>query len=58
MLMYFQHIHLFWNVADPFKPLTYSAQINFDITIWNGLCSAMHGQNILYLVSKLNFVTM
>ena len=41
------------NVADPVKPLTsYSAQINFDITIWNGSCSAMHGQYILYLVSK------
>ena len=37
----------------PVKPLTsYSAQINFDINIWNGSCSAMHGQYILYLVSK------
>ena len=51
--MSFQHILLFWNVADPVKPLTsYSAQINFDITIWNGSCSAMRGQYILYLVSK------
>ena len=34
---------LFWNVADPVKPLTsYSAQIKFDITIWNGSYSAMH----------------
>ena len=40
--MPFQHIRLFWNVAEPVKPLTsYSAQINFDITIWNGSCSAM-----------------
>ena len=32
--MYFQHVPLFWNVADPVKPLkSYSAQINFDITI-------------------------
>ena len=39
---------LFWNVADPDKPLnSYSAQINFDITIWNGSCSAMHDQYIL-----------
>ena len=31
------------NVADPVKPLnSYSAQINFDTTIWNGSCSAMH----------------
>ena len=48
-----EDIPLFWNVADPVKPLTsYSAQIYFDFTIWNGLCSAMHGQYILYLVSK------
>ena len=39
---------LFWNVADPAEHLTsYSAQINFDITIWNGSCSAMHDQDIL-----------
>ena len=51
--MSFQHIPLFWNVADPVKLLTsYSVQINFDITIWNGSCSAMHEQYILYLVSK------
>ena len=32
--MSFQHIPLFWNVADLAKPLTsYSAQINIDITI-------------------------
>ena len=31
----FQHVPLFSNVADPVKPLnSYSAQINFDITIW------------------------
>ena len=30
------------------KPLnSYSAQISFDITIWNGSCLAMHGQYIL-----------
>ena len=35
----FQRVPLFWNVADPVKPLnSYSAQINYDITIWNGLC--------------------
>ena len=56
-----QHIPLCWNMADPIKPLpSYSAQINFDITIWNGLCSVMHGQ-YMYLVSlkkedKLNCV--
>ena len=44
----FQHIPLFWNVTDPVSPLTsYSAQINFDITNWNGSCSAMHDQYIL-----------
>ena len=43
-----QHVPLLWNVADPVKPLnSYSAQINFDITILNGSCSAMHGQYIL-----------
>ena len=40
-----RHVPLFWNMAHPVKPLTsYSAQINFDITIWNGSCSAMHDQ--------------
>ena len=35
------------NMTDPVKPLnSYSAQMNFDITIWNGSCSAMHGQYI------------
>ena len=44
----FQHVPLFWNMADPVKPLnSYSAQINFDMTIWNGSCSAMHDQYIL-----------
>ena len=44
--LYIQHILLFWNVADPAKPLTsHSAQINFDI-IWNGSCSAMHDRYI------------
>ena len=43
-----QHVPLFWNVADPVKPLnSYSAQINSDIIIWNGSCLAMHGQYIL-----------
>ena len=43
-----QHVPLFWNVADPVKPLTsYSVQINFDITIWNGTCLAMLSQYIL-----------
>ena len=52
-LMNFQRVPFFWNVADPVKPLnSYSAQINFDITIWNGSCSAMHDQYILQLVSK------
>ena len=47
--MSFQHVHLFWNLADPVKPLhSHSAQINFDITIWNGSCLVMHGQYILY----------
>ena len=47
-LISFQHVPLFWNVADPVKPLnSYSAQINFDITIWNGSCLAMHGQYTL-----------
>ena len=46
--MSFQHVPLFWNVADLVKPLnSYAAQINFDITIWNGSCLAMHGQYIL-----------
>ena len=46
--MLYSEIPLFWNVADLAKPLTsYSAQINFDITIWNGSCSAMHDQYIL-----------
>ena len=46
--MSFQHVPLFWNVADSVKHLnSYSAQINFDITIWNGSCLAMHGQYIL-----------
>ena len=45
--MSFQHIPLFWNVADLAKPLIYySAQINFDITIWKGSYSAMHDQYI------------
>ena len=47
----FQHVPLFWNVADPVKPLnSHSAQIIFDITIWNGQCLFMHGQYILQLV--------
>ena len=42
-----QHVPLFWNVADPIKPLnSYSAQINSDI-IWNGSCLVVHGQYIL-----------
>ena len=46
--MSFQYVPLFWNVADPVKLLiSYSVQINFDITIWNGSCLAMHGQYIL-----------
>ena len=46
--MSFQHIPLFWNMADPIKPLTSnSAQILIDITTWNGSCSAMHDQYIL-----------
>ena len=49
--MSFQYVPLFWNVADPVKPLIsyYSdyTQINFDITIWNGSCLAMHDQYIL-----------
>ena len=46
--MSFQHVPLFWNMADPVKPLnSYYAQINFDITILNGSCLAMHGQYIL-----------
>ena len=41
----FSNVPLFWNAADPVKPWnSYSAQINFDITISNGLCLAMHGQ--------------
>ena len=41
------------HMADPANPLTsYSAQIIFDITIWNGSCSAMRDQYILQLVSK------
>ena len=44
----FQHVPLFWNVADPVKPLnSHSAQIIFDITIWNGSCLVMHDQYIL-----------
>ena len=31
----------------PNKKETRSAQINFDITTWNGSCSAIHGQYIL-----------
>ena len=32
----------------PLEPLnSYSAQIIFDITIWNGPCLFMHGQYIL-----------
>ena len=43
-----QHVPLFWNVADPIKPLnSYSAQINSDIIIWNGSCLVVHGQYIL-----------
>ena len=43
LMVSFHHSPLFWNVADPAKPLTsYSAQINVDINIWNGSCSAMH----------------
>ena len=42
---FFQHVSLFWNTADPVKPLnSYFAQINFDITISNGSCLAMHDQ--------------
>ena len=45
--MPFQHVPLFWNGADPVKPLkSYSAQINVDITIRNGSCLDMHGQYI------------
>ena len=34
LMMSFQHIPLFWNVADPVTPLnSYSAQINFDIAV-------------------------
>ena len=44
----FQHVPLFWNVADPVKLLnSHSAQIIFDITILNGQCLFMHGQYIL-----------
>ena len=44
----FQHVPLFWNVADPVKPLnSHSAQIIFDITIWNGQCLFMRGKYIL-----------
>ena len=40
-----QHVPLFWNVTDPVKPLnSHSAQIIFDITIWNGQCLFMHGR--------------
>ena len=40
--MSFQHVPLFWNMADPVKPLnSYSAQINIDITFWNGSCLAI-----------------
>ena len=62
--MSFQHVPLFWNVADPVKPLnSHSAQINFDITIWNGSCSAMRDKKTSYnwcqkKEDKLNFVTM
>ena len=46
--MSFQYVRLSWNVADRVKPLnSYSAQTNFDITIWNGSCLAMHDQYIL-----------
>ena len=46
--MYVQHVPLFWNVADPIKPLnSYSAQINADIIIWNGACLVVRGQYIL-----------
>ena len=42
-----------WNVADPIKPLnSYSAQINFDITIWNGSCSAMHDHPLVTGVKR------
>ena len=51
---------LFWNLADPVKPLTsYSVQINFDITIWNGSCSA--NTSCIWCQKKedqLNFVPM
>ena len=48
LMMSFQHVPLFWNVTDPVKPLnSNSAQIIFDITIWNGPCLLMHGQYIL-----------
>ena len=51
--MSFQDVPLFWNVADPVKPLnSYSAQMNFDINIWNGSCLAMQKED------KLNFATM
>ena len=44
--------HILYSL-DPAKPLTsYSAKINFDITIWNGSCSAMHDQYILQPMSK------
>ena len=43
-----QHVPLFWNVADPIKPLnSYSAQINSAIIIWNGSGLVVHGQYIL-----------
>ena len=43
--MSFEYIPLFWNVADPVKPLnSYSAQIDFDISVSNGSCLAMYGQ--------------
>ena len=46
--MYVQYVPLFWNVADPIKPLnSYSAQINSDIIIWNGSCLVVRGQCIL-----------
>ena len=49
----FQNTPLFWNVADLVKPLiSYSAQINSDINILNGSCSAMHNQYIMLLVSE------
>ena len=61
-IIYIEHVPLFWNGADPVKPLnSYSAQINFDITIWNGSCLGMANTSCNWCQKKedkLNFVTM